>query len=295
MMPEPDRTPAPDNDDSGEAREADASLLFAPDQEKAEPLVVPTPTGPAPDAAPAAGYDMEPVDRPERPARAAMSGTGSESAPRDDIPARDRPRPDSSRVAQVWTRWAEWGPTLGAVAAAILATAALTWLLFDLDNLAPSVLALSLGLVATLILSYPLVITLERPVRMTPEQAVNDFLGALEHHRPHYRRMWLLLSENGRTSGSYGSFEGFRRYWAARLRTLRGSRVGPYTPLVFRVEGFKGPKSAGLDTTQATFSVVIHARGRRAEAPLANLDVRMTFSRGPDRQWYLDQGTLPEA
>jgi hypothetical protein len=300
MTPEPG--PAIPHDDHPEDDVADASLLFGDDEPG------PTTARPAPSSSTASSgtrsgeaeaYEVEPrddqADQPEARSNRDASLERSRAAAREAMPARDRPPPDASRVSQTWTRWAEWGPTLVTVAVAALATVALTWLLFDIDNLMPAVLAFLIGMAATVVLSYPIVTTLERPVRMTPEQAARDFLGALEHHRPHYRRMWLLLSDQGRACGSYGSFEGFRTYWTARMASLRGSRVGANTPLVFRVEGFKGPKSAGLDTTEASFTVVVLARGHRREAPLAILPVRMSFSRGPDRQWYLDRGTLPDA
>ena len=85
-------------------------------------------------------------------------------------------------------------------------------------------LLLLVGAVGAVVLSYPILITLERPVRMTPEQAVRDYYAALSHHLPHYRRMWLLLARTGRTSSSYGSFEGFKAYWAEKLRTIKGDR-----------------------------------------------------------------------
>ncbi len=56
------------------------------------------------------------------------------------------------------------------------------------------------GAVGLLLLCYPLFITMERPIRITPEQAVNDYYAALSHSIPHTRRMWLLLSEEGRYS-----------------------------------------------------------------------------------------------
>ena len=71
------------------------------------------------------------------------------------------------------------------------------------------------------VLSYPILITLERPVRITPEQALRDYYGALSHHLPHFRRMWLLLEHGGRISTAYGSFEGFKAYWKDRLANMR--------------------------------------------------------------------------
>ena len=94
------------------------------------------------------------------------------------------------------------------------------------------------------LVAYPILITLERPVRITPEQAVNDYYSALSHHAPHYRRMWLLLSDAGRVSGSYASFEGFRAYWKRRLAELRAGKAGGFTPLKFQIEDFRSPRRA---------------------------------------------------
>ena len=88
-------------------------------------------------------------------------------------------------------------------------------------------------------LSYPILITLERPVRITPEQAARDHYGALSHHLPHHRRMWLLLERRGRVSPHFASYEGFRNYWNSRIAQLRKGHAGPFSPLVFVVEDFR--------------------------------------------------------
>ena len=55
--------------------------------------------------------------------------------------------------------------------------------------------------------------------------------GALSHHVPHLRPgMWLLLSNAGRVSSSFGSFDGFKGYWHDRLAQLRQGHAGPLTP-----------------------------------------------------------------
>ena len=92
------------------------------------------------------------------------------------------------------------------------------YFLWSVENLAPAFLTLVVGAVGAITLSYPILITLERPVRVTPEQALRDYYAALSHHLPHFRRMWLLLSTAGRISNAYGSFEGFKAYWTDRLR-----------------------------------------------------------------------------
>ena len=104
---------------------------------------------------------------------------------------------------------------------------AIVYFALQLDLYGIAFLILILGGIAAVILSYPILITLERPVRITPEQALRDFYGSLSHHFPHFRRMWLLLSSAGRISTAYGSFEGFKAYWKDRLgqlpRVMRGA------------------------------------------------------------------------
>ena len=151
------------------------------------------------------------------------------------------------------------------------------------------------GLVAT-VMSYPLVITLERPVRITPEQAVRDYYGSLSHHIPHFRRMWLLLSKAGRISTAYGSFEGFKSYWSDRLRRLRQGHAGSFTPLVFEVEDFKADKSAGRVRIDAEFRIKVSVRGpAKGMARSTTFPMQIALVRGPDKMWYLESGTLPLA
>ena len=112
-------------------------------------------------------------------------------------------------------------------------------------------------------MSYPILITLERPVRITPEQAVRDFYGALSHHHPHFRRMWLLLSTAGGSRRRYGSFEGFKAYWKDRLGELRAGHASGMTPLVFEVADFKADKSAGKVKIDAEYTLKVWVRGQR--------------------------------
>ncbi len=167
-------------------------------------------------------------------------------------------------------------------------------LYFATGSLGLFFLLLMLGGAGAAVLSYPILITLERPVRMTPEQAVRDFYGALSHHRPHYRRMWLLLSTAGRTTASYGSFDGFKAYWADRIRTIKGSHAGVMTPLAFEVVEYRGEKSAGHTRVDAKFTLKVAIRGRRQDGPIASIPAVVSVVRGPDNMWYLDSGTLPK-
>jgi hypothetical protein len=282
-MPEPPDRPPEDTPDI-----ADASWLAGESQPSAPEV------RPAPPADESGAYIVEGVTEsaevpaPTPPPRAPAPVARSRAEARRAIDPEEA-------VRQVWSRGAEWGADLARIGAVFLATAGLVWLLFDVANPTLGLLILLVGLASMVLLSYPLVITLERPVRVTPEQAVKDFYGALSHHVPHYRRMWLLLSAEGRTSGEYGSFEGFRGYWKRRLAKLRGERVSSWTPLVFEIQGFKSDRSAGKAAVDARYTVEVSIRGRRSEGPIATVPVATTLVRGPDNQWYLDRGTLPEA
>lgn len=198
-------------------------------------------------------------------------------------------------VDVVWSRGAEWGPNLAVVGGWLAGLALVLYLLMGWELYWLAFLVLLAGGVGAIVLSYPILITLERPVRITPEQAVKDFYGALSHHVPHYRRMWLLLARTGRTSSSYGSFEGFKGYWTETLRTIKGSKAGTFTPLVFEVENYRADKSAGKSQVEVKFTLKVSIRGQRQAGPIASIPGQVSLVRGPDKMWYLESGTLPHA
>ena len=198
---------------------------------------------------------------------------------------------EGAEVDPVWSRAAEWGPDLVRVALAGLGTLVLLWLTSGSFTLAS--LVLLLGGSATVLLCYPILITLERPVRITPQQAVTDFFAAASHHFPHYRRMWLLLSPAGRASGSFRDFEHFRTHWRGRVESWKRDRAGKYTPLRFEVVDFMGDKSTGQSSAKATYTVHIYVRGQDDQGPVASYKMAHGLSKGPDRMWYLNLGALP--
>ncbi|MBX6313951.1 MAG: hypothetical protein IRY99_13695, partial [Isosphaeraceae bacterium] len=200
---------------------------------------------------------------------------------------------ESARVDQVWSRGAEWGSTLFVLAIVGVAVASLVYMTFSVDNLALPFTILLVGGTAWVLLSYPILITLERPIRITPEQAVKDFYAALSHHVPHFRRMWLLLSSAGRSSPHFHTFSEFKKYWKDRLAQIRGDRVKGMTPLSFQVENFKSEKSVGKNYVSAKFTVSAYVRGHQNEGPLESVRVETGLVKGPDNMWYLNQGTLP--
>lgn len=245
----------------------------------------------------AKGFDL--VDEPEparpRPAPPVWMTEDEESPDRSAGRSRASSRiASSSAVDQVWTRWAEWGAEvvlLGIWATFILF---LLYLTVGAEYYTMALTVLALGLFGGLVLAYPMLITLERPVRMAPERAVKDFYDALSHHRPHYRRMWLLLSNAGRTSAKFASYEGFKKYWSDILKGLKHGRASAWTPLMFQVVGFKAKKSDDKTTADASWTVDVFIRGKHLDGPIASLPMESTFSKGADNMWYIDQGTLDE-
>lgn len=282
-----EKLPDPRPDDAGPPEIASAEALFR-DAPAPAPPAPPEPPHAAP-RADAGQYDLgaaveatkprwTPPVEPDRPRREA-------AAP---------PRLEPSRaVEQTWSRWAEWGGTIGLLFAVGLGLLILLYATLSVELYGVAVLVLVVGGAAVTVLSYPILITLERPVRVTPEQALSDYYGALSHHVPHYRRMWLLLSTAGRVSGSFASFEGFRAYWKARLAELRDGRCSPLTPLKLQVADFRSEKSAGRTEIEVSYAVRVSVRGRSAEGPVAEFPMKATLVKGPDRMWYLDRGTLP--
>jgi hypothetical protein len=197
-------------------------------------------------------------------------------------------------VHEVWTRWGEWKSNLVPLGSAALVLLFLLFVTFDVDQMGRTFLLLVIGGAVLIGLAYPIFITLERPVRITPEQAAQDYYAALSHFLPHYRRMWLLLSSRGRSSPSFSTFDEFKEYWKLRLTLLRDKAGGRFMPLDFRVEEFKGEKSAGMTETDARFSVKVFRAGREGEGPIASYRLESGFVKGPDKMWYLGLGTLPE-
>lgn len=274
------------NPDESRPEIADAGALFR-DGETSRPVAKPAPTR-SDDP-----YELRdaPIEntRPSPPPVAFEAPAPPEPPVARRAPARLEP---SDAVEEVWSRMAEWGGTIGLLSAVGFGGLFLLYLFFQFEFYSLAFLGLlALGLVLT-VLSYPILITLERPVRVTPEQAARDFYTALSHHRPHYRRMWLLLSTRGKVSGAYASFEGFRSYWEKMLEELRAGKASSWTPLKFQVDDFKSEKSAGQTEIEGKFVVNVFIRGQQDAGPVTSVRMKSTFVKGPDRMWYLERGTL---
>ena len=260
-----DKPPPPAGDD--DRRIADAELLFGD-----EAANRPQPEAPrSPEVAPGDDYALEervepvrkkvdtvlrrgarrPAGRPARDAgevldegrtRARSSGHGRSSTTRTP----------SSRSGP---EGAEWGRSLAILAAVVVVTGSIFAWSISAGWYTLALVSVLAGGVVFILCSYPILISLERPVRITPEQAVKDFYGSLSHHVPHFRRMWLLLSSAGRTSGHFSTFPEFKGYWVDRLAKLRAGRAGRFTPLKFEVGDFKSDKSQGKTSVDAKYTV----------------------------------------
>jgi hypothetical protein len=195
-------------------------------------------------------------------------------------------------VDQLWSRGAEWGTDLVRLGAAVLVAGFLLYSTFRVDALAAWVVLFAFATVGLVILAYPIFITLERPVRVTPEQAAKDYFGALSHRVPHYRRMWLLLSTDGRNAPEFGSFDAFKSYWTRRLAgwEAEAKSQGVLNPLTVEVADFKSEKSAGQTEIDGEYTARVLVPGRTE--PVASYRVSGRLVRGEDKMWYLESGTL---
>jgi len=276
-----------------------ADLLFRDD-----PAVTSPKHAPKSSAAPGSGagevFDLveqpgpdestEDIPIPRIPAAPQKGQAPKPRGPRTARPEDQSHLDPSDLVEEVWSRTAEWGQALILVGGWV--SIVLLFVYFGGLSFGLSFLTLLVGGAVAVVLSYPILITLERPVRITPEQAVRDYYAALSHHMPHFKRMWLLLSRAGRVSTAFGSFEGFKAYWKDRLGRLRQGHAGSMTPLVFVVADFKCEKSAGMTRVDADFTVKVSVRGQRQAGPIHTFPIRIALVRGPDKMWYLEDGTM---
>lgn len=279
--------------DEQEKETADAELLFR-DAPAASPSPSPQ-TGPqaaadeaydiaGPDPAPALNDEAVPIVPPVPP-RASRS---VKAPPQREVST------SASPDVEPWSRWAEWGPDLARLAGVACGVLLLLYLALSAHLFGLGFFFFVAGAAALAVFGYPLFITLERPVRITPEQALKDFYAALSHLVPHYRRMWLLLSTTGRRSTFFSTLEGFCGYWHERIATLLGPQANArFNPLSFEVQDFRSEKSAGQTEIEGSYTLAVFYRDRHDEGPIATYHGKVSLVRGPDRMWYLNQGLLP--
>ena len=234
--------------------------------------------------------DPEPSPTPSAappPSPEAIESTFEATADESDQPLTDEFPAELPDVSEVWSRWAEWRvPLLWSGAGIGLAT--LIYVGRDYVALLMFLMAMAYG-------AYCIIISLEVPVRVTPEQAVKEFYGAACHRLPNFRRMFSLLTRDGRQCDAFSGFADFRAYWAAQIARLSRSPAW-LIPLEFRIEGFKYRHNAEKSMAVVRYILKVSPRGRpESEEPTARMELHNLVVKGPDGQWYLNDGTLPEA
>lgn len=290
---------SPRPEEEGERSTAEARWLLG---EESKPSTPPPPSA-AVASAPGESYDLdgsEPEPIHSTPPEVVPPVLAPPPLPKPKSKTKSRPDdvPDESAdpedaVDPVWSRWGEWGPTLILLGVVMVTLGALDVLAISIGLYRTAFALFPIGGVILVLLSYPIWITFERPVRVTPEQAVNDFYAALSHFLPHYRRMWYLLSSEGRDSTEFSTIEGLEAYWKRRLVALGKAEDLRYNPLQFEVVDFQSLKNSRQTAAKATYTVNVFSGSGRDDAPVATIPVQMGLVKGPDRMWYLDSGTLP--
>ena len=105
--------------------------------------------------------------------------------------------------------------------------------------------------------------------------------------------MWLLLSTAGRIApGPTARTRGSRRTGTKARARSRAGQAGSLTPLVFEVENFSADKSAGKSPIDAKYTLKVSVRGQRQAGPISRVPMQIALVRGPDKMWYLENGTL---
>jgi hypothetical protein len=196
-------------------------------------------------------------------------------------------------VDQVWSRGAEWAGHLFMMALTATFFGFLVYLVNAAMGMGLAFLVFLIGGAALLVMCYPLFITLERPVRITPEQGAKDYYHMLSHMRPFYPRMWLMLSSEGRSAPEFSSFTQFQKYWRHTLARLGGATSSSLNNLKFKVEDFRSDKSAGQSAVNAKFTLKVYRGEPGGTNIVASYLVSTSLVKGPDRMWYLNSGTLP--
>jgi hypothetical protein len=189
-------------------------------------------------------------------------------------------------VSAVWTRWADWKQPLIWTAAGV-ALAILIVIGGRYVAIVSFVVALTYG-------SYRVVTSLEVPVRVTPEQAIQEFFGAAGHRLPNFDRMYALLTTDGKRCDEFRNLSEFRAYWRERIAQFTHAPIY-IVPLEFHIEGFSCRYNEGKSMATVRYSIKVAPRSRQdAIKPVAELQARNLVVKGPDGQWYVNDGCLPD-
>lgn len=196
-----------------------------------------------------------------------------------------------------WTRFQESSADFVRIAVTGMSTVILAWLFSGWSTIHLAGWICILGTAVTAMMSYPLIVGLERPVRMSPERVVCDYFESLEHHGPLYRRMWIFLAPEARNCRAFADYDSFRLYWKQRIQEWRHrGNAWPLTPIVISIQKFQSKTDpSDPNKSHLKFSIAVSLRGHRNLGSIASYDLNWTAVRNTDRQWYLADGNLPEA
>jgi hypothetical protein len=275
----PEKVEKADETPSGYDLVARDDDLFTVDEPEAPPLPVPVP---APDAP-----EPQRKRKPDPKLESEWDVTDADVPPREE-------EDEEAAVEEIWTRGAEWGTHLFWVGMAAAGVAFLFYKAIVAVQFLLAFAILFVGGALVLVLCYPIFITLERPVRITPEQAAKDYFAMLSYPFPFFPRMWLLLSKAGRSAQEFSSYGQFKSYWKRKLGQIQGGGAPFVNPLRFKVESFTSGKSAGQTAVNAKYTLkVFRGEPESGNKELVSYVVSTSLVKGPDRMWYLNSGTLP--
>jgi hypothetical protein len=138
-------------------------------------------------------------------------------------------------------------------------------------------------------LIYRFALILPHPVRVTPEQAVREFLDSLGHLMPNFRRMYLLLTSDAQQA--FGSFGAFRAYWQwRRCQVMASDWV--VKAVRYEIANFQTEYNAERTLADVTFTLTLFVPGQPDKA--IRRPVTWTLVKGQrDGSWYLNDGMLP--
>jgi hypothetical protein len=202
----------------------------------------------------------------------------------------------ANEIPNGWSLWQETRSAYLKVVISVLLTLVLTWAFAGWQTIDIAGWICLTGIILTCIQAYPILISRDGPDLATPIGTIRSFYGSLEHHGPLFRRMWLLITPEGRSCRAFSDYDSFRLYWKRRLREWR-HRSGAWamTPIVAEVTEIRSHSlNSNADCISIEFQVVIKIRGRRHLGPVAEYQVEANAYKAKDGFWYLDQGALPE-
>ena len=197
--------------------------------------------------------------------------------------AKRKPKP---RVSRPWNLQAELKPVLvGPLALIVLGLVTCT----PASHVFVGVLITLAGLALT---GYLVAVSLDRPVRVTPEQGAREYFECLDHHLPNFRRMYFLLTDDAKDSPEFATYPRFRAYWKFRLARLRPADGG-FRPVAAKLTNFNAHYNRARNWARASYTLEFRLRGAEGQ-PLSSYELTGDLVKGADGMWYLNEGRIPE-